>query len=55
MLLFVLFQNIRIVHLYNDKGIEVDKDGNPVKKGVDIVRLFSLAIPVSFFFQKLPV
>ena len=38
---------IRILHLYNDDGQEVDKDGNPVKKKVDIIRLISLAKPVS--------
>lgn len=36
---------IRILHLYNDDGQEVDKDGNPVKKKVDIIRLISLAKP----------
>lgn len=39
---------IRILHLYNDDGQEVDKEGNPIKKKVDIKRLISLAKPVRF-------
>ena len=38
---------IRILHLYNDDGVEVDKEGNQVKKKVDIKRLITLAKPVS--------
>ncbi|XP_052801272.1 uncharacterized protein LOC128231995 [Mya arenaria] len=36
---------IRIKHLFNDDGVEVDKEGNPVKKAVSIKRLVSLAKP----------
>ena len=38
---------IRVLHLYNDEGVEVDKEGNPIKKKVDIKRLLTLAKPVS--------
>ena len=38
---------IRVLHLYNDDGQEVDKEGNPIKKKVDIKRLITLAKPVS--------
>lgn len=41
------FQAIRILHIYNEEGQEIDKDGNPVKKKVDIRRVLSLAKPVS--------
>ena len=39
---------IRVLHLYNDEGVEVDKEGNTIKKKVDIKRLITLAKPVSF-------
>ncbi|WAR03574.1 ABCB1-like protein [Mya arenaria] len=35
----------RLKHLFNDDGVEVDKEGNPVKKAVSIKRLVSLAKP----------
>ncbi|XP_052227186.1 ABC transporter B family member 1-like isoform X2 [Dreissena polymorpha] len=35
-------KDIQIVHNYNEDGLEVDKDGNPVKR-LSIMRLFSLA------------
>ncbi|KAL4224048.1 hypothetical protein ACF0H5_017505 [Mactra antiquata] len=38
-------KKIRILHLYNDDGVEVDKDGKPVQKNVDLIRLMSLAKP----------
>ena len=38
---------IRILHRFNDLGQEIDKDGNPVKKSVNLKRLASLAKPVS--------
>ena len=38
---------IRVLHLYNDDGQEVDKEGNLIKKKVDIKRLVTLAKPVS--------
>ncbi|XP_062594585.1 uncharacterized protein LOC134260056 [Saccostrea cucullata] len=36
---------VRILHRYNDKGQEIDKEGKPVKKKVDIKRLVLLAKP----------
>lgn len=38
-------KSIRILHIYNEDGKEIDKDGNPVKKKVDIVRVLSLVKP----------
>lgn len=38
---------VRILHRFNDKGQEVDKEGKPIKKQVDIKRLVMLAKPVS--------
>ena len=42
---------VRILHRYNDKGQEVDKEGNPIKKKVDLRRLVKLGKPVSFQFH----
>ncbi|XP_061197341.1 uncharacterized protein LOC133205527 [Saccostrea echinata] len=36
---------VRILHRFNDKGQEIDKEGKPVKKKVDIKRLLLLAKP----------
>ncbi|XP_048730386.2 ABC transporter B family member 1-like [Ostrea edulis] len=36
---------VRILHRFNDKGQEVDKEGKPIKKQVDIKRLVMLAKP----------
>ena len=48
-----VFQTIRITHYYDENGQEMDKDGKPIKKKVDILRLISLAKPVSFFWNQL--
>jgi hypothetical protein len=40
---------MRILHRFNDKGQEVDKEGKPIKKKVDIKRLVMLAKPVSSY------
>lgn len=40
-------KKIRILHRLNEEGQEIDKDGKPITKTVDIRRLASLAIPVS--------
>ena len=42
---------VRILHRYNDKGQEIDKEGNPIKKKVDLRRLVKLGKPVSFQFH----
>lgn len=36
---------VRILHRFNDKGQEIDKEGKPIKKKVDIKRLVKLAKP----------
>jgi len=46
--ILVSFQSVRIEHLYNLDGIEVDKEGNPKKRGVNIARIFSLAKDVIY-------
>ncbi|XP_053376313.1 uncharacterized protein LOC123533999 [Mercenaria mercenaria] len=38
-------ESIRIWHIYDEDGQEIDKDGNPVKKKVSIGRVLSLAKP----------
>ncbi|XP_060564267.1 uncharacterized protein LOC132723544 [Ruditapes philippinarum] len=38
-------ESIRICHIYDENGIEIDKEGNPVKKKVNIRRVFALAKP----------
>lgn len=40
-------KSVRILHRLNDKGQEIDKDGKPIEKKVDMKRLLKLAKPVS--------
>ncbi|XP_067662747.1 uncharacterized protein [Haliotis asinina] len=42
-------ESIRIIHRVNEKGEELDEEGKPIEKDVDVMRLISLAKPESGF------
>ena len=45
-------EKIRIVHRINGDGVEVDEEGNPIKKRATLARLVRMAGPVSGFLKK---
>lgn len=47
-------KKIAIKHIMNEKGIEVDYEGQPIQKKASLGRLIKIARPVSLLYSHIP-